>query len=158
MDIVSSDSFIGTSMSVALICDMLHLLDLLHVYFQITFEENVTEVAHPDHFSCALINVSLSDASAKSITNRLHHCSGTVCLVWRVENFSDSVAKLFPASDEWRFWDDTQQSSNGKQKSSANNWTNLSTEQTLSLLPCFVLISVGDAFSKFSPFLQQSYQ
>jgi len=115
------------------------------------------QVAHPDRFSSALINVSLSDTSAKNIDHRLHHCSGTVFLIWRVENFADAVAKLFPASDEWRFWDDSQQSADGKQKGRTNNCTDSSSEQTLTLLPCFVLISVGAAFSTFSPFSQQNY-
>jgi len=117
----------------------------------------VLHVGHPDRFSSALINVSLSQTSGRNSTNRLHQCSGTVCMVWHVENFAETVAKLFHTSEKWRFWDDIPQSTGGKQKNSANKWTDLSTEQTLLLLPCFVLISVGDAFSKFSPFLHQNY-
>jgi len=135
------------------ICGVLHLLEVLRVFvcFQVTFEENVTQVDHADRFSSALINVSLSDTSAKNIRDRLYQCSGTVALVWRVENFAETVSQLFPASEEWRFWDDTQ-------KGNANRRSDLSTEQTLLLLPCFVLVSVGDAFKKFSPLLQQNCQ
>jgi len=138
----------------------LHLLEMLHavVCFQITFEENVTQVAHSDRFSSAIINVSLSDTSAKSVKARLHQCSGSISMVWRVENFAETVAKLFPASEEWRFWDDTHQSAHGKPKASINKWTDFSTEQTLLLLPCFVLVSVGAAFSKFSTLSQQNCQ
>jgi len=133
------------------------VLEILHVsaLFQVTFEQSVTQVPGLDHYSSALINVSLSDTSARNIEHRLQHCSGTVCAVWRVNSFAKAVAKLFPASEEWHFWNDVQQSHGGKQDGRTEK-TDSSAEQTLFLLPCFVLISVGDAFSEFCPFLLEN--
>jgi len=126
---------------------------MLHHFacFQVTFEQSVTQVARLDHFSYALINVSLSDTSARNTEHRLHRCPGTVCAVWRVDSFAKTVAKLFPVSEDWHFWDDHQETSSGKLDSCAKKTSDLSAEQTLALLPCFMLISVGDALSKFTP-------
>jgi len=111
----------------------------------------VQQIAQPNRFSSALINVSLSDTSARNIQNRLHYSSGTIRAVWRVDSFARTVAELFPLSEEWHFWDNTQQSVADEQKDCADRTTNLSAEQIWLLLSCFVLVSVGDAFCKFSP-------
>jgi len=98
-----------------------------------------------------MINVSLSDSSARNIENRLHHCSGTVCEVWRVSGFSRTIAQLFPLSQDWHFSDGRQQATDNLEVT-ANATVDLSYEEMLVLLPCFVLISVGDALSGFVPF------
>jgi len=124
---------------------------LLHHFacFQVTFEQTVAQVARLDRFSSAVINVSLSDTSASNTEHRLHHCPGTICAVWRVDSFAKTIAKLFPASEDWHFWDDRPQSSGGKQEGCAKKTQDLSAADTLFLLSCFVLVSVGDALSKF---------
>lgn len=111
----------------------------------------MTQVARPDQFSSALINVSISDTSARNTEHRFHRCSGTVCKVWRVNSFAKTVEKLFPASEEWHFWDDPRQSSGDQRNDNANKTVDSLSEHTFFLLPYFVLISVGDALSSFSP-------
>lgn len=114
------------------------------------------QVASHDHFSSALINVSLSDTSTRNIDHGLHCCSGTICAVWLVDSFAETVAKMFPASEDWHFKDGVQQlpAAAGHREACETTRTTAvsSADYTLCLLPCFVMISVGDALSKFSPF------
>ena len=138
------------SFSVVMRCSMFLLV------FQVTFEQNVTQTAHSDQFSSALINVSLSDTSARNNEHRLHRCSGTVCAVWRVESFAQTVAKLFPTSADWCFCSDLQQSLDGNQDRCTKKTADSAADKMLFLLPCFALISVGDALSRFSSFSSEN--
>lgn len=148
-----------TGTAVCMVC-LLSCCEMMHVSAcsQVTFEQSVTQVARPDQFSSALINVSLSDTSARNNDHRLHRCPGTVCAVWRVESFAKTVAELFPASDEWCFCSDPQQSLDGKHDRCAKRTTVSSADEMMFLMPCFVLISVGDALSRFSPFSPENGQ
>ena len=125
------------------------------VCFQVTFEQSVAQVAQLDHFSSAVINVSLSDTSAGNTEHRLQCCQGTICAVWQVDSFAKTIAKLFPASEGWHFWDDCQLSTGGKQEDCTKK---TAAHQALLLLSCFVLISVGDALSTFSPLTSENCQ
>jgi len=160
MILASAKCFECYTVTAVCVVRLLSCDEKLHVsaWLQVTFEQNVPQAARHDQFSSALVNVSLSDTSAKNNDHRLRQCSGTVCAVWHVESFAKTVAKLFPASDEWCFGSDPQQSRDGKQDGCAKRTAVSSADEMLFSLPCFVLISVGDALSRFSPFSPENLQ
>lgn len=74
--------------------------------------------------------------------------SGHVSRVFFSNGFKKTVSSLFPASDKWTFVDEVKSSdeTNDENKKAESQMANYS----VMFLPCFVLLSVGDALRQSS--------
>jgi hypothetical protein len=76
------------------------------------------------------------------------HISGHVSLVWFANTFKRTVSSMFSASDKWTFIEETK-SSDGKSDEKSKKSEAQISNYSVMFLPCFVLISVGDALRQY---------
>jgi len=77
------------------------------------------------------------------------HVSGHVSLVWFADTFKRTVSSMFSTSDKWTFVEDTKSSDSRCDEKSRKSDAQVANYSVM-FLPCFVLISVGDALRQFT--------